>query len=114
MYSDDITFCMDGWESCKNTRCERHPENIIDKRIPHSYANLYQTPYCPLYFPAVVEKQYETIRVPRGHGKLIDADALIRDLSVDPYECPGCPEPEFLQDLINVLESAPSITEDDA
>lgn len=42
-------------------------------------------------------------------GKLIDADALIRSLMVDPVECPGCPEPEFLSDLIEVFKTAPTV-----
>ena len=45
---DDITFCMNGWHECSVIRCERHPHNIQDKTIPHSYAELYQTEYCPL------------------------------------------------------------------
>ena len=42
-------------------------------------------------------------------GKLIDADALIHGLRVDPAECPGCPEPEFLDDIISLLEEAPPV-----
>jgi len=42
-------------------------------------------------------------------GKLIDADALIQSLMIDPVECPGCPEPEFLSDLIEVLKTAPPV-----
>ena len=45
---DDITFCMNGWNDCMVIRCERHPHNIQDKTIPHSYAKLYRTEYCPL------------------------------------------------------------------
>ena len=45
---DDITFCMKGWDGCGIIRCERHPHNITDKSIPHSYADLYQTGYCPI------------------------------------------------------------------
>ena len=51
---------------------------------------------------------YELVRVRKGHGKLVDADEIIASLSVDPYECTGCPEPEFLQDMISVLAEAPS------
>lgn len=40
--------------------------------------------------------------------KIVDVEELIRMLSVDPTECPGCPEPEFLPDLIRVLEEAPA------
>lgn len=46
---DDMTFCLEGWEGqCKVTRCERHPNNIRDRTIPHSFANFYQTDLCPL------------------------------------------------------------------
>ena len=48
---DDITFCINGWKECGLTRCERHPSNISDKSIPHSFAELYQTEYCPLEKP---------------------------------------------------------------
>ena len=41
--------------------------------------------------------------------KLIDADALIQGFMVDPLDCPGCPEPEFLDDLIEILKAAPSV-----
>lgn len=40
--------------------------------------------------------------------KLINASELIRSLQVDPIECPGCPEPEFLEELIAILEAAPA------
>lgn len=39
-------------------------------------------------------------------SKFIDADALIERLSVDPVSCPGCPEPEFLPELIEILKQA--------
>lgn len=38
--------------------------------------------------------------------KLIDADVLIQGFMVDPLDCPGCPEPEFLDDLIEILKAA--------
>ena len=41
--------------------------------------------------------------------RLIDADALIKQLSVNQIDCPGCPEPEFLPELIEVLKQAPSV-----
>lgn len=40
--------------------------------------------------------------------KYIDADALLESLSVDPIECPGCPEPELLPELRALIEEAPS------
>ena len=50
------------------------------------------------------------------HGRLIDADALLDALEVDPIECPGCPEPEFLPEIRALLEEAPTVipaTEDE-
>ena len=43
------------------------------------------------------------------HGRLIDADALLDALEVDPIECPGCPEPEFLPEIRALLEEAPPV-----
>lgn len=45
-FSDDITFCSQ--DDCHVSRCERHPSNIKHPELPHSYAMLYQTEYCPL------------------------------------------------------------------
>lgn len=46
---DDKTFCLNGWMGeCKVSRCERHPDNITDKWIPHSFSEFYKTEYCPL------------------------------------------------------------------
>lgn len=45
------------------------------------------------------------------HGRLIDADALLAALEVDPIECPGCPEPEFLAELRAIIEEAPTVVE---
>lgn len=41
--------------------------------------------------------------------KLIDADKLIEELTVDPVEYPGCPEPEWLEEFIRILEEAPEV-----
>lgn len=41
--------------------------------------------------------------------KLVDADEIIKDLSVDPVECPGCPEPECLETFIQILEEAEEV-----
>lgn len=47
--NDDITFCLNGGKKeCMVVRCERHPSNIVDRSIPHSYAELYMTEYCPI------------------------------------------------------------------
>ena len=57
--SDDITFCG---SECNNKKCFRHPANIAEPRIPHSFADIKETEYCPMkndYIDAVVK-----IRVP--------------------------------------------------
>lgn len=41
-------------------------------------------------------------------AKYIDVDALIDSLTVDPVMCPGCPEAEFLPELIEILRQAPA------
>ena len=41
-------------------------------------------------------------------SKYVDAGALIANLSVDPNENPGCPEPEYLPELIELLRQAPA------
>lgn len=43
------------------------------------------------------------------HGRLIDADALLAALEVDPIECPGCPEPEFMPEFRALIEEAPTV-----
>lgn len=43
--TDDITFCG---SECKNKKCFRHPSNIKEPRIPHSFAYLKDTDYCPM------------------------------------------------------------------
>ena len=41
-------------------------------------------------------------------AKYIDVDALIESLTIDPVMCPGCPEAEFLPELIEILRQAPA------
>lgn len=41
--NEDITFCAN---NCLNHKCERHPRNIRDYRIPHSFAFLDGTDLC--------------------------------------------------------------------
>ncbi len=53
--TEDITFCQNGWEECQVTRCERHPSNIENPQLPHSYAKLYRTEYCPLEKPQPID-----------------------------------------------------------
>ena len=52
MFADDITFCL---ARCK-TPCFRQPENIVDRTIPHSYADFSTT--CSAYNPDT-EGEYE-------------------------------------------------------
>ncbi len=40
--------------------------------------------------------------------KYVNADRLISSLEIDPFECPGCPEPEYLPELIELLRQAPA------
>lgn len=49
------------------------------------------------------------VNTPEPYGRLIDADALIKSLMVDPVECPGCPEPEYLEEFIELLKNAPTV-----
>ena len=41
--------------------------------------------------------------------RLIDADALVNALSVDTIGCAGCPEPEFMEELLDILDTAPTV-----
>lgn len=41
---DDMTFCL---SDCQRTDCYRHPSNIQDRTIPHSYADFTETDTCP-------------------------------------------------------------------
>lgn len=45
MSSEDITFCG---SDCNNKKCFRHPSNIKEPRIPHSFAYLKDTEDCPM------------------------------------------------------------------
>lgn len=42
---NDMAFCAN---DCGIIACERHWCNNIDKSIPHTYAYLYMTDYCPI------------------------------------------------------------------
>ena len=47
--SDDITFCQDSLnKQCDKIKCFRHWRNILCFDIPHSFAYLKGTEYCPL------------------------------------------------------------------
>lgn len=52
--TDDITFCL---SNCENMKCFRHPYNIIDKTIPHSFSNLDETELCPSYVETEEESE---------------------------------------------------------
>ena len=41
--------------------------------------------------------------------RLADVDAIVESLSINPEECPGCPEPEWLEELCLILDSAPTV-----
>lgn len=41
--------------------------------------------------------------------RLIDARALIEQLKTDPVNCPGCPEPEWMEEFCQILEAAPAV-----
>ena len=43
--------------------------------------------------------------------RLIDVDALIDSITINPEECPGCPEPEWIEDFVNLLDIAPVVEE---
>lgn len=43
--SDDITFCG---SYCNNKKCFRHPSNIKESRISHSFAYLKNTEVCSM------------------------------------------------------------------
>ncbi len=45
MPSEDITYCAK--KDCRRLSCERNPKNIRCFGIPHSYALLENTVYCP-------------------------------------------------------------------
>lgn len=45
--SDDMSFCLDAYDiPCDKHDCERHPCNIVDRLIPHSYMSFYGTEFC--------------------------------------------------------------------
>ena len=56
-----------------------------------------------------INKLREERLMRKPHGRLIDADALIKSLEVNPVECPGCPEPEYLEEFIELLREAQTI-----
>lgn len=61
--SDDITFCG---SECNNKKCFRHPSNIAEPNIHHSFAYLKDTDMCPM-------KKQEI--------RLIDANALKEEVN---------------------------------
>ena len=46
--NEDITFCDN--KKCKVKRCFRNPKNIEHFYIPHSFASLEGTDYCPSFY----------------------------------------------------------------
>lgn len=41
--------------------------------------------------------------------RLIDADRLIEAITVNPLECPGCPEPEWAEEIVNLIDAMPTV-----
>ena len=60
--SDDMTFCGN---DCNNKKCFRHPSNIQEPRIPHSFAYLKGTADCPMndklckHYKPVTDDKYD-------------------------------------------------------
>lgn len=61
--SEDITFCDN--QKCKVTRCFRNPKNIKHFEIPHSFASLEGSDYCPSFEKGVSENE-------RNHKRAVD------------------------------------------
>ena len=80
--SQDITFCG---SDCDNKKCFRHPSNIKEPRIPHSFAYLKDTDDCPM-------KKQEV--------RCIDANALKEEFSkYKPYAV----------DFLSLIDNAPTV-----
>ena len=48
--SDDHAFCSD---ECENTDCWRHPSNIKNKDLPHTFAKFKNTELCELPYKEI-------------------------------------------------------------
>lgn len=79
MLFDDITFCG---SDCNNKKCIRHPSNIREPNIPHSFAYLKDTDHCPLK-KKEVRLNAPTIEPKKVEGEWIDHSATF-------WECPDC------------------------
>lgn len=74
---DDITFCL---SDCQRTDCFRHPSNIQDRTIPHSYAEFKGTETCPFAKDINVTMNDDTI----SRKSVIDAvHAAVRPFIAD-------------------------------
>lgn len=64
--TDDITFCYAGFagEGCDNTKCMRHPNNIIHKDMPHSFAMLKGTEDC-MFFDSTNQSDIHEVELRR-------------------------------------------------
>ena len=80
-------------------------QRYVDVRVFENGTASIQTGESPFY------KLLDVVELPAHHGRLIDADALIRSLEVDPVECPGYPEPEYLGEIIELCREAQTIVE---
>lgn len=102
--TEDMTFCQNGLEECQVTRCERHPSNIENPQLPHSYAKLYRTEDCPLEKPQPM--RWIPISPMKGGwteqwacskcGGVVTLGCCVQDL--DYSFCPWCGEREGSQD----------------
>ena len=51
--------------------------------------------------------------IPTPHGRLIDSDKLVRELTPDPWTEMGCPEPEGMEEFCMWLDMADTVLEEE-
>lgn len=88
--SDDITFCG---SECNNKKCFRHPSNIAEPNIHHSFAYLKDTDMCPM-------KKQEI--------RLIDADSL-KEKAWITQQCNGCEIEDIAVVCVGAIDNAPTV-----
>lgn len=81
--SDDMSFCMD---ECERTECERHPSNIVERSIPHSYMHFKGTEFCQRMTreEAVEVIKNLQINIGRRNGKHLIQEAM--DMAIEALE----------------------------
>ena len=84
--SDDITFCM---SECDNKECFRHPSNIIDRLIPHSYSDFKGTEACPMNNKKteLEELKEERARINQKIKELENKDIIVVENAKIDKEC---------------------------